>query len=229
MMLSIVVPVLNEAANLGPLLEGIRERLHAGDEIIVVDGCSSDDSALIARRHADLVLHCDRGRARQMNLGAERARGDLLWFLHADCRRVLNGHLHALRGLADTQQWGRFDVRLCGTHPMLVVIGHAMNLRSRWSGIATGDQGIFVRRTLFMETGGFPELPLMEDVALSRRLRGRAAPVCLRPRLLADSRRWQQHGVWRTTWLMWRLRWRYWRGEDPARLHRDYYGYPGER
>lgn len=224
MTLSIVVPVLNEAANLGRLLEAIREHLQAGDEIIVVDGGSSDDSVLIARRHADLVLHSDRGRARQMNKGAECARGDLLWFLHADCRRVLKGHLQALRGLADTQQWGRFDVRLSGTHPMLAVIGHAMNLRSRWTGIATGDQGLFVRRALFMELGGFPELPLMEDVALSRRLRGRTRPACLRPRLLADSRRWRQHGIWRTTWLMWRLRWRYWRGEDPARLHCDYYG-----
>ncbi|ASK34581.1 glycosyl transferase [Alcanivorax sp. N3-2A] len=224
MKLSVVMPVLNESACLESLLEGLRKRLGDGDEIIVVDGCSTDDSALIAGRHADLVLHCDRGRARQMNLGAERASGDLLWFLHADCGRVLSGHVRALRTLADDALWGRFDVRLSGEHPMLFLIGHAMNLRSRWTGIATGDQGIFIRRDLFQELGGFPEQPLMEDIALSRRLCARTPPVCLRPRLVADSRRWESRGVWRTTLLMWQLRWRYWRGEDPARLHRDYYG-----
>ncbi|MCC4309382.1 MAG: TIGR04283 family arsenosugar biosynthesis glycosyltransferase [Alcanivorax sp.] len=223
MSVSVVVPVLDEARCLDDFLAGLRERLGEQDEIIVVDGGSEDGSPLIAREHADLVLHCDRGRARQMNLGAERAKGDWLWFLHADCGRVKRGHLAALRALPEDAQWGRFDVRLSGDHRLFPVIGHAMNLRSRWTGIATGDQGIFVRRELFLELGGFPLQPLMEDVALSTRLRGRARPVCLRPRLVADSRRWEENGVLRTTVLMWQLRWRYWRGEDPARLHRDYY------
>lgn len=223
MNLSVVIPVLDEAKCLGPFLEMLRERLGEGDQIIVVDGGSSDNSALIAREHADLVLHCDRGRARQMNLGAERAEGDWLWFLHADCGRVVRGHIRALRALPGDAVWGRFDVRLSGDHRLFPLIGHAMNIRSRWTGIATGDQGIFVRRDAFLEMGGFPMQPLMEDVALSQRLRRLASPTCLRPRLVADSRRWEEHGVWCTMMLMWQLRWRYWRGEDPARLHRDYY------
>jgi glycosyltransferase involved in cell wall biosynthesis len=146
MNLSVVIPVLDEAKCLGPFLEMLRERLGEGDQIIVVDGGSSDNSALIAREHADLVLHCDRGRARQMNLGAERAEGDWLWFLHADCGRVVRGHIRALRALPEDAVWGRFDVRLSGNHRLFPLIGHAMNIRSRWTGIATGDQGIFVRR-----------------------------------------------------------------------------------
>ena len=166
MSLSVVIPVLDEAKCLEPFLDGLRERLAEGDEIIVVDGGSQDGSPLIARQYADVVLHCDRGRARQMNLGAERAKGDWLWFLHADCGRVKRGHLRALRTLPEDALWGRFDVRLSGDHRLFPMIGHAMNLRSRWTGIATGDQGIFVRRDLFLEMGGFPMQPLMEDVAL---------------------------------------------------------------
>lgn len=229
MSLSVVIPVLNEAARLPALLSGLRERLAEDDEIIVVDGWSDDDSARLAADHADLVLHCDRGRARQMNLGARRARGDWLWFLHVDCGRILRGHVQALHELPAEALWGRFDVRLSGAHYLYPVIGHAMNLRSRWTGVATGDQGLFVRRELFEALGGFPDLPLMEDVALSKLLRSRAAPVCLRPRLVADSRRWETGGVWRTTMLMWRLRLRYWRGEDPRRLHSAYYGPRQER
>lgn len=224
MSLSVVIPVLNEARRLPALLQGLRERLGEDDEIIVVDGCSDDDSAVIARRYADLVVHCDRGRARQMNLGARRARGRWLWFLHADCGRILRGHVRALQALPRETVWGRFDVRLSGDHYLFPVIAHAMNLRSRWTGVATGDQGLFVDRQVFQAVGGFPNMPLMEDVALSKRLRCEAPPVCLRPRLVTDSRRWQENGVWRTTLLMWRLRLRYWRGEDPMRLHRDYYG-----
>ena len=144
MNLSVVIPVLDEAKCLGPFLEMLRERLGEGDQIIVVDGGSSDNSALIAREHADLVLHCDRGRARQMNLGAERAEGDWLWFLHADCGRVVRGHIRALRALPEDAVWGRFDVRLSGNHRLFPLIGHAMNIRSRWTGIATGDQGVEV-------------------------------------------------------------------------------------
>ena len=224
MRLSVVIPVLNEAARLPVLLASLRERLDEDDEIIVVDGCSDDDSARVAAEYADLVLHSDRGRARQMNLGARRASGTWLWFLHADCGRILRGHIRALHALPADAAWGRFDVRLSGAHYLYPVIGHAMNLRSRWTGVATGDQGLFVRRELFEALGGFPDVPLMEDVALSKRLRARARPVCLRPRLETDSRRWRDKGVWSTTVLMWRLRLRYWLGEDPARLHRAYYG-----
>lgn len=224
MSLSVVIPVLNEAARLSTLLAGLRERLDEGDQIIVVDGCSDDDSPRVAAEYADLVLHCDRGRARQMNLGARRATGEWLWFLHADCGRILGGHVRALRALPADAVWGRFDVRLSGDHYLFPAIGHAMNLRSRWTGVATGDQGLFVRRELFQALGGFPDMPLMEDIALSKLLRSKAPPLCLRPRLVADSRRWEKRGVWRTTLLMWLLRLRYWCGDDPARLHSAYYG-----
>ncbi|KYZ86303.1 glycosyl transferase [Alcanivorax sp. KX64203] len=220
--LSVVIPVLNEAPRLRWLLPKLRRHLWDQDEIIVVDGASTDDTVSVAEEGADKVLHCDRGRARQMNFGAERACGDLLWFLHADSG-LRREQPAALRYLPEGPLWGRFDVRLKGRHPLFPIIGGAMNLRSRWTGIATGDQGIFVDRLLFLDVGGFPLQPLMEDVALSACLRRHGKPLCLHPRMVVDSRRWQQHGVLRTILLMWRLRWRYWRGADPAELHRIYY------
>ena len=219
MSLSVVIPVLDEAKCLEPFLDGLRERLAEGDEIIVVDGGSQDGSPLIARQYADVVLHCDRGRARQMNLGAERAKGDWLWFLHADCGRVKRGHLRALRTLPEDALWGRFDVRLSGDHRLFPMIGHAMNLRSRWTGIATGDQGIFVRRDLFLEMGGFPMQPLMEDVALVRRM---PALRELDANAVTSARRYREQGWLRRGWrnlstcALWRM------GMSPERLARRY-------
>lgn len=219
---SVIVPVRNEAAQLAEVLAGIRRAMQQGDELIVVDGGSSDDSAAIAARFADQVVHAKAGRATQMNAGALVAKGPWLWFVHADSQ-LIPAHRAAIATLPQHALWGRFDVRLSGTRFMYGVIACFMNLRSRLSGIATGDQAIFVRKTGFDALGGFADQPLMEDIALSAALRHKAMPCCLRPPLVTSSRRWEQNGVWRTIWQMWTLRWRYWRGEDPRQLHNDYY------
>jgi rSAM/selenodomain-associated transferase 2 len=184
--------------------------------VIVVDGGSDDDTVELARPGADLVLSSPPGRALQMNAGAYAASGGTLVFLHADTRLPANAD-DAI--LSSRSSWGRFDVTIEGRHPMLRVIGALMNLRSRLTGIATGDQAIFVRRDAFE---GFSEIALMEDIAFSRAMKHRSAPACLRERVVTSGRRWEAKGVWRTVFLMWRLRWRYWRGESPEELARLY-------
>jgi rSAM/selenodomain-associated transferase 2 len=157
-----------------------------------------------------------------MNAGAAAARGAVLLFLHADTRLPAQADSQVLRAVAGGACWGRFDVRIEGRPAMLRVVATLMNLRSRLSGIATGDQAIFVTREAFEGVGGFPVQPLMEDIEFSRRLKRLGRPACLRARARTSGRRWEQRGVWRTIFLMWRLRWRYWRGESPARLAEAY-------
>ncbi len=158
-----------------------------------------------------------------MNAGAAAAHADLLLFLHADTRLPSDALALVLAALAAPHRdWGRFDVRIVGRHPMLALVAAGMNLRSRLSGIATGDQAIFVRRAAFDAVGGFPAQPLMEDVELSRRLKRRARPVCLRARVETSGRRWEKFGIWRTIGLMWRLRLFYWLGVSPERLEKAY-------
>ncbi len=222
---SIIVPVLNEAATLGDALRALAGWRSEGAEVIVVDGGQAD--AHHATRAAcagltDAVLLAPRGRARQMNAGAARAQGDVLLFLHADTRLPAGAPAAVQRALHG-HAWGRFDVAIDGVSPLLPVIAAFMNLRSRLTGIATGDQAIFVTRAAFDAVGGFPDQPLMEDIELSRRLRRAGPPACLRLRVRTSGRRWDEFGVWRTIALMWRLRWRYWRGtkaEDLAGLYR---------
>jgi rSAM/selenodomain-associated transferase 2 len=189
-----------------------------GHEVIVVDGGSSDGTAEIGRPLCDQLIVTASGRALQMNAGARAARGDALVFLHADTRLPVD----ADRSVADALEakvWGRFDVRIDGRHSLLGVVACAMNVRSRLTGIATGDQAIFVRRDAF---DGFPELPLMEDIAFSRAMKRRGPPACLRERVTTSARRWERGGVLRTILLMWRLRLLYWLGVPPQRLARDY-------
>lgn len=219
MRLSIIIPVLNEAAQIAAMLAPLQPLRAQGHEVIVVDGGSDDGTADYARALCDQLLNAPRGRARQMNVGAEVAQADVLWFLHADTLASVTAADTLVTTLSQSHlNWGRFDVRLSGSHPLLRVVETLMNVRSRWSGIATGDQGIFVRRDLFERLGGYPDIPLMEDIALSRLLKLQGAPVCLRERLVTSSRRWEQHGVARTIILMWRLRFAYWRGVSPDRL-----------
>jgi rSAM/selenodomain-associated transferase 2 len=216
--LSIVVPALNEAAGIGAALAALAPLRARGHEVIVVDGGSDDATAALAAPACDRVLAAPRGRALQMNAGARAARGSALVFLHADTRlpeRADELIAQALRASA----WGRFDVRIEGRHRLLGLVAWAMNLRSRLTGIATGDQAIFVRREAFP---GFAEIPLMEDVAFSRTMRGRGAPACLRARVATSGRRWERHGVLRTVWLMWRLRLLYFLGASPHELARRY-------
>jgi rSAM/selenodomain-associated transferase 2 len=220
--LSIVVPVLNEAAGIKAMLQALAPLRARGAEVIVVDGGSRDDSAQRAAPLADRVMSSARGRARQMNTGAAAARGTLLLFLHADTRlpEAADAVLH--EAVAEGVQWGRFDVHIDGRPPMLRLVAALMNQRSRLTGIATGDQALFVRRELFQRIGGFPDQPLMEDIEISRRLRALAPPCCLRQRVVTSGRRWESRGVWRTIFLMWRLRWRYWRGVSPQALAEAY-------
>jgi rSAM/selenodomain-associated transferase 2 len=222
MKLSIVMPVLDEAATLRGTLAALAPLRARGHQLIVVDGGSRDGCASLAAACADVVISAPRGRARQMNAGAARADREVLLFLHADTRLPEHADAAALRAVADGADWGRFDVCIDGRSPLLRVVAGAMNLRSRLTGIATGDQAIFVRRDLFQRLDGFADQPLMEDIELSRRLRAVSRPACLRLRVRTSGRRWDSRGVWRTIVLMWRLRWRYWRGVPPEVLAREY-------
>lgn len=223
--ISIVIPVLNEAAVLPACLLALQPLRRQDGELIVVDGGSTDATVTIAKPLADRVLTTQKGRAVQMNAGARAACGDILWFLHGDSLPPPNAAVLIRSALAGSDHcWGRFDVQLSGNRPLLRVVETLMNHRSCLSGIATGDQGIFVRRAVFVQVGGYPAIPLMEDIALSRVLKRLGRPVCLHQCLLSSSRRWEQRGIWRTIFLMWRLRLAYFLGADPARLARIYYG-----
>lgn len=227
-MISVVVPTLNEAAVIGQTLTGLQSWRAMGHEIILADGGSVDATVNVARPWVDTLLDAPPGRSAQMNAGASVARGDWLFFLHADTRLPPDALPQLLMAIRSGADWGRFDVCLSGRHPMLAVIAGFINLRSRLTGIATGDQGIFVRKSRFDALGGYAAIPLMEDIELSRRLRVHSRPACIDSPVATDSRRWERNGLWRTIVLMWRLRWRYWRGEDPATLARLYYRPAGE-
>ena len=224
MRLSIVIPALDEERAL-PLLLGDLQALRArGAEIIVADGGSSDATVAAARALADVVLAAPRGRALQLNAGAARARGELLLFLHADSRVPPEGAA-AIAALAEAPpRWGFFRVRLRGASKWLGVVARCMGWRSRLSGIATGDQGLFVPRALFAAVGGYPAQPLMEDIEICRRLRRRGAPLAHPALIESSGRRWDRDGALATILLMWRLRLRYFLGADPAALHEAYYG-----
>lgn len=219
---SFVIPVRNEAPHIAALLADLRTRYH-GAQLLVVDGGSSDGTPHLAAPLCDRLLHCRPGRALQMNAGAGSADGDYLIFLHADCSPTITaGELHAT--LRQSPAWGFCPVRLTGDAWVFRLIGGFMNWRSRLTSVATGDQMMFVARQLFLELGGFDDLPLMEDVALSKRLRRQAAPSILTAPVRVSSRRWRERGVLRTITHMWALRLAYVCGVSPQRLHRSYYG-----
>ncbi|TXL73686.1 glycosyltransferase [Vineibacter terrae] len=228
-MLTIVMPVLDEAATVVDALRRLQDLRARGCAVIVVDGGSHDATADLARPLADRVAVAPRGRAVQMNAGAALAQGDALLFLHADTLLPPDADRCIADALAGGADWGRFDVRIDGAHPMLAVVGWSMNLRSRLTAIATGDQAMFVRRDVFTAVGGFPDIPLMEDIALSRTLKRRGRPACLRPRVTTSGRRWQKHGVLPTILLMWRLRLAYFLGADPGELAVRYGYRPARR
>lgn len=223
MKLSVVIPVLNEAEALPRALAALAPLRANGAEIVVVDGSSTDRSAAIAAEHGATVVASERGRARQMNTGAKAAHGDTLVFLHADTRLPDGADAVIASALADGRNvWGRFDVRIEGRAAMLPVIAWFMNTRSRLTGIATGDQALFVTRRAFDAVGGFPDQALMEDIEISRRLRRLSPPACITQKVMTSGRRWETRGVWRTIFLMWRLRFAYWRGVPPNRLAEIY-------
>jgi len=220
--LSIVIPVLNEADGIGGRLTVLQPLRAAGAEIVVADGGSTDGTCDLAAGLADRVVVAPRGRGSQMNAGAGEARGGVLLFLHADTD-LPDGALPAIEAaVAAGAVWGRFDVRIVGESPLLPVVATLMNWRSRLTGIATGDQAIFVTREAFARAGGFPDIPLMEDIVFSSEMRRIARPACLAAQVATSGRRWEKHGVLRTVLLMWGLRFRFWLGASPQALAREY-------
>ncbi len=219
--LSIIIPTLNEAAEIEARLAALAPLRQCGAQLIVADGGSSDATVQCAAPWVDIIINAPRGRAAQMNAGAQHATAPTILFLHADT--VLPDDAPALIDHALARYaWGRFDITLTGAHPMLRVIAALMNWRSRVSGIATGDQAIFVRRNVFEKLGGFAPIALMEDIELCTRLKKISEPACIKQHVISSGRRWQRHGVWRTIWLMWRLRLAYFCGADPTQLARQY-------
>ena len=227
MRLSIVIPALNESNNIVATLVPLQAMRSRGVEIILVDGGSIDGTTQIAAQLVDHVIDsaaADRGRARQMNAGAKTANGNALLFLHADSVLPPDADQLILNGLQSTSRtWGRFDVTIEGRHFFLPVVSWFMNQRSKLTGVATGDQGLFMTREAFIAAGGFANIPLMEDVAMCVLLKKSSAPICLRQKITTSGRRWEKYGVWHTILLIWRIRLAYFCGADPAELHRAYH------
>jgi len=221
---SIIIPALDEAKRISATLGPLQPLRALGHEVIVVDGGSQDATVALARPLADRVLAAARGRARQMNAGAAAATGDVLLFLHADSIPTPEGIEAMLLEMArGSRRWGRFDIEIAGRSPLLKLVAAMMNVRSRLTGIATGDQGIFVERALFAGVGGYTDQPLMEDVELSVRLKRAAGPpLRIAHRIVTSGRRWDRNGPRRTIIAMWQLRVRYWCGADPHRLAESY-------
>lgn len=221
MRLSVVIPALDEAEALPATLAALAPLRARGHEVIVVDGGSSDGTPELAAPLADRVIAAPRGRARQMNAGAAIARGEALIFLHADTRLPGDAD-HRVAEALGSRVWGRFDIAIEGRSPLLRVVAFFTTWRSRVTGIATGDQAIFVRRDAFERAGGFPDFALMEDIAFSRRMKAFSRPACLGARAVTSGRRWERHGVLRTVFLMWRLRLAFFLGAAPEELARRY-------
>ncbi|QPK61977.1 TIGR04283 family arsenosugar biosynthesis glycosyltransferase [Methylomonas sp. LL1] len=223
--LSVVIPVLNEAGQIAAKL-GALQPLRADCELLLADGGSDDGSRIVAEVLVDKVLQAPCGRAKQMNVGAMAAQARVLLFLHADTRLPDEAVRRILRAVADGYQWGRFDVEFDDPRPVFKLIAFMMNWRSRLTGIATGDQALFVTRSAFQAVGGFPEIALMEDIAISRRLKKLGKPCCPRDKVITSARRWRKHGILNTILLMWRLRLAYFFGADPGELAVQYYRRP---
>jgi rSAM/selenodomain-associated transferase 2 len=235
---SIIIPILNEAHNLAQLIANVAKLNPAPQQVILVDGGSLDDSVNVANNFIYAltdnrqsiskwqVIESNAGRAVQMNTGAVLATGDILLFLHADTTLPINAlcDIHQAMSRVDYQYaWGRFAVRFDSHNPMLWIVSAMMNGRSRLTSIATGDQAIFIKKSLFIQIGGYPKQPLMEDIELCKRLKSIAKPACLSTKVTTSARRWQQHGTWQTIFLMWHLRFDYWRGVAPEILKQRYY------
>lgn len=224
---SIIIPMLNESEIIASKLQSL-QHLRSQCELIVVDGGSLDGSVELARSWVDKLVESPAGRAKQMNAGADFASAELLFFLHLDTEVPTNLIELLLANGNSCDFWGRFDVSIEGAHWMLPVVAFLMNARSRVTGIATGDQGMFISRSLFEKVGCFPDQPLMEDIELSRRLLQEKKPYCIKQKVKTSGRRWEEKGAFRTIWLMWSLRWAYWIGEAPEKLA-ERYGYQAEK
>lgn len=238
-MVSIIIPILNEEDNLPRLFENVAKLKLMPQQVILVDGGSVDNSVGMAQSFIEKVeldnhslidwqmVQSTAGRAIQMNTGAALATGKVLLFLHADTQlpvTAINDIFLAMQKADNNYKWGRFDVQLDSREPMLRLVSQMMNWRSKLTGIATGDQAIFINKSLFEQIGGYPKQPLMEDIELCKLLKRIAKrPACLSSKVITSARRWQQHGTWRTILLMWHLRFDYWRGVSADNIKRRYY------
>jgi rSAM/selenodomain-associated transferase 2 len=222
MKVSIIIPVLNEDRLIADTLRTLSSYRESGHEIIVVDGGSRDSTVSIAAQAADRVLHGNTGRAAQMNQGIDAAQGDVLLFLHADTRLPEGAIANIVSAIEDGYFWGRFNVRLSGKHFLFRIIERMMNLRSCITGIATGDQAIFVSSESIRIAGGYPRLPLMEDIVFSKSLRNLGWPACIKQPVVTSSRRWEEQGIVQTVLLMWRLRLLFFFGVPAEKLARQY-------
>ncbi len=222
MKVSIIIPVLNEAGHIKDMLESLSLYREQDHEVIVADGGSVDDTVALSKDLADHVVESEQGRAAQMNAGIDVASGDALLFLHADTRLPVNALDQVVQSLQEGHYWGRFSVRLTGHHWVFRIIERMMNLRSCITGVATGDQCIFISRECIDIVGAYSEMPLMEDIELSKRLRTLGWPACIKTHAITSSRRWEQHGIMRTVLLMWRLRLLYFLGVSADKLARQY-------
>ncbi|MGH8656542.1 MAG: TIGR04283 family arsenosugar biosynthesis glycosyltransferase [Gammaproteobacteria bacterium] len=221
--ISVIIPAYNEADTIGATLRVLAPIRAQGHEVILADGRSSDQTVEIARGHIDCLVSSERGRGNQMNAGAAVARGDILLFLHADTLPPKGALDHVVYGLRETGLvWGRFDIRLSGAIRLLRVVETLSNFRSHWTGIATGDQALFMHRRAFEAVGGFAQVPLMEDIIISRRLKRLSRPLCLNERVITSSRRWEENGIIRTILRMGVLRLAFFLGVNPSVLARHY-------
>lgn len=220
---SVIIPALNEADCLTDALERLQAARSRGHEVILADGGSVDATRELAQGRVDQILECDPGRGRQMNRGAKIATGGVYVFLHADTLLGPDFDRTLDNLFVSENDWGRFDIRLSGEQPVFRCIETMMNIRSRLTGIATGDQAIFAGRQIFQEIKGYAELPLMEDLELTARLKKNSPPVCVAEKVISSSRRWEKNGAMKTILLMWKLRLRYALGHDPQALARAYH------
>lgn len=221
--ISIIIPVLNEADSIQSMLQALQPLRDQGHEIIIVDGHSDDDTCALARPLVDRMLSSQPGRARQQILGAKMATGQVFLFLHADTRLPEQADQFILAALSQGYFWGRFNVRLAGSHWLFRVIEKMMNWRSCFTGIATGDQSIFVAKILYNDAGGMPLIDLMEDIEFSKCLLKFCKPACLKPIVITSAKRWEQNGILKTILFMWSLRLQYFFGANPAHLVKKYY------
>lgn len=224
MLLSIVIPAFNEAESIVAALTRLQAMRSRDVEVVLADGGSSDATRSLAAPLSDRIVVSDTGRARQMNAGAAAANGDTLLFLHADSLLPADADECIAKALGTGRKWGRFDVSISGSHYMFPIIAWLMNRRSGLTGIATGDQGLFVTRAALERIGGFPNRPLMEDITFCTRMKRVSPPACVDACITTSGRRWEKHGVWRTILLMWHLRFQYYLGADPEKLHAAYCG-----